>query len=45
MPQCNHEKEDTHIIVHVRDSLEGGDKSVMVHIVDTDVIVLPIGHL
>ena len=44
MSQCDHEEADTRIIVHVKDSLERGDRCVMVRTVDTDVVVILIGQ-
>ena len=44
MPQCNHEEADTRIIIHVQDSLQRGSNTIMVCTVDTDIIVILIGH-
>lgn len=45
MGQCNHEEADTRIVVHVRHALEGGNESILVRTVDTDVIVILAGKL
>ena len=37
-------RQDTCIIVHIKDSLERGDRCVMVRTVDTDVVVILIGQ-
>ena len=44
MSQCNHEEADTRMIIHVQDSLETGNNIILVRTVDTDVIVLLVGH-
>ena len=44
MPQCNHEEPNTRIIIQVEDSLQRGTNTIMIHIVDTNIIVLLIGH-
>ena len=44
MSQCNHEEADTRIIIHVQDSLQRGSNTIMVRTVDTDVVVLLVGH-
>ena len=44
MPQCNHEEADTRIIINVQDSLQRGTNTIMIRIVDTNIIVLLIGH-
>ena len=44
MSQCNHEEADTRIIIHVQDSLQRGSNTIMVQTVDTDVVVLLVGH-
>ena len=44
MSQCNHEEADTRIIIHVQDSLQRGSDTIMVRTVDTDVVVLLVGH-
>ena len=44
MPQCNHEEADTRIIIRVQDSLQRGTNTIMIRTVDTDIIVLLIGH-
>ena len=43
MGECNHEKADTRIVVHVRHALERGAESVLVRTVDTDVVVILVG--
>ena len=44
MRGCNHEEADTRILVHVKDALAkgggGGERSVLVRTVDTDVLVI-----
>ena len=40
MRSCNHEEADTRILVHVRDALDKGGRSVFVRTVDTDVLVI-----
>ena len=44
MPQCNHEEADTRIIIRVQDSLLRGTNTIMICTIDTDIIVLFIGH-
>ena len=41
---CNHEEADTRMLVHVKDALEKGARSVLVRTVDTDVVVLLIAE-
>ena len=36
---CNHQKADSRLLVHVRDAVERGAKTVMIRTVDTDVVV------
>ena len=40
MRSCNHEEADTRILVHVKDALAKGARSVLVRTVDTDVVVI-----
>ena len=44
MRSCNHEEADTRILVHVRDALDKGGRSVLVRTVDTDVLVILIAQ-
>ncbi|KXJ25043.1 hypothetical protein AC249_AIPGENE29235 [Exaiptasia diaphana] len=44
MPNCNHEEADTRLLAHVADALQRGSKEVSVRTVDTDVVVILIGH-
>jgi len=44
MRSCNHEEADTLILVHVKDALDKGGKSVLVRTVDTDVLVVLIAQ-
>ena len=37
---CNHEKADTRIVVHVLHALKQGKQTIYVHTVDTDVVVI-----
>ena len=39
---CSHKEADTHLFVHVADAVRKGFQKVMVHTVDTDVLVLAI---
>ncbi|KAJ3599931.1 hypothetical protein NHX12_033885 [Muraenolepis orangiensis] len=39
MLPCNHEEEDTRIMIHQLDALEHGSSPCLVHTVDTDVVV------
>ena len=43
MPNCNHEEADTRIIVHILHALNQNMKSVMVHNVDTNIILHLVG--
>ena len=43
MDSCNHEEADTRMVVHVWHTLEQGASRVLVHTVDTDVIVILAG--
>ena len=44
MPECNHEEADTRIVVHVLHAIQVEQaKSVLVRIVDTDVVVILVG--
>ena len=45
MPNCNHEKTDTRIVVHILHALNQNMKSVMVHTVNTDIILNLVGAL
>ena len=40
MRSCNHEEADRRILVHIRDALDEGGRSVLVRTVDTDVLVI-----
>ena len=40
MRSCNHEEADTQILIHVKDALDKGARSVLVRTVDTDVLVI-----
>lgn len=42
--KCNHEEADTRIILHILYVLQDGHSNVLVRTVDTDVVVLLIGH-
>ena len=44
MANSDHEEADTRIVLHVHDSLERGSRKIMIRTVDTDVIVILIGH-
>ena len=44
MANSDHEEADTRIVLHVYDSLERGSRKIMIRTVDTDVIVILIGH-
>ncbi|KAL9968946.1 hypothetical protein ACROYT_G021098 [Oculina patagonica] len=44
MQSCNHEEADTRILVHVKDALAKGGRSVLVRTVDTDVVVILIAQ-
>ena len=44
MRSCNHEEADTRILVHVKDALDKGGRSVFVRTVDTDVLVILIAQ-
>ncbi len=49
IPNSDHEEADTHIMLHVNDSLERGFQEIMICTVDTDVdtdvVVILIGKL
>ena len=42
MAPCSHEEADTRLFVHVADAVRKGSQKVMVHTVDTDVVVVAI---
>jgi hypothetical protein len=42
---CSHEEADTRMLIHVKDAMNCGFKSVMIRTVDTDVIVLAVAHI
>ena len=42
---CNHEKEDTMIVVHVLHALKQGEQTIYVHTIETDVVVIIAGML
>ena len=44
MRSCNHEEADTRILVHVKDALAKGGRSVLVRTVETDVLVILIAQ-
>ena len=39
---CNHEEADTHIMLHVKDTVQTGMRQIMIRTVDTDVVVIAI---
>ena len=41
---CSHEEADTRMLLHVKDAMNYGFKSVMIRTVDTDVVVLAVTH-
>ena len=43
MPNCNHEGTDIRIVVHILHALNRSMKSVMVHTVNTDIILNLVG--
>ena len=45
MRSCNHEEADTRILVHIKDALAKVGRSVLVHTVDTDVLVILIAEI
>ena len=42
--QCDHEEADTRIVIHALHSLREGAKTVLVHTVDSDVVVILMTH-
>ena len=42
---CNHEKADTRIVVHVLHALKQGKQAIYVHTVETDVVVIIAGMI
>ena len=44
MNDCNHKEADTWIVVHVIDSLEKEFNKILIHTVDTDIIVILMGY-
>ena len=40
MPDCSHEEADTRIVVHVRDAIRKGMKSICIRTVDTDILII-----
>ena len=44
MTTSDHEEADTRIVLQVHDSLERGSRKIMIRTVDTDVVVILIGH-
>ena len=42
--ECTHEEADTRVMVHLLHAIENGSASVEVRTVDTDIVVLLIGH-
>ena len=45
MATSEHEEVDTRIVLLVHDSLERGSRKILISTVDTDVVVILIGHL
>ena len=43
MPRCDHEEADIKIVIHLKDALDKGCSTCLVHTVDTDVVVILIG--
>ena len=43
MTNCKHEEADTRVVVHILNALEQVMKSVQVHTVDTDVVIILAG--
>ncbi|CAB4016123.1 Hypothetical predicted protein, partial [Paramuricea clavata] len=43
MHSCNHKEADTRVVVHILHALEHREKTVLVHTVDTDVVVNLVG--
>ncbi len=44
MPECSHEEADTRIVVHIRHAVQTEQtKTVLVRMVDTDVVVILVG--
>ena len=41
---CSQEEADTRMLLHVKDAMNCGFKSVMIRTVDTDVVVLAVAH-
>lgn len=44
MLECTHEEADTRIIIHLLHALEAGSRKIKVRTVDTDILVILIGH-
>ena len=44
LQSCSHEEADTRMLLHVKDAMNCGFKSVMIRTVDTDVVVLAVAH-
>lgn len=44
MADSDHEEADTQIVLHVKDSLQRGANKILIHTVDTDVVVILIGQ-
>ena len=44
MPECMHEEADTRILVHLQHALQAGFRRIRVRTVDTDILVILIGH-
>ena len=44
METCTHEEANTRIMVHILHAIQQGAKKIMVRTVDTDVLVILIGH-
>lgn len=44
MRRCNHEEADMRILLHIKDALDKGGRTVLVHTVETDVLVIIIAQ-
>ena len=42
---CSNEEADTRMLLHLKDTINSGFKTVMIRTVDTDVVVLAVAHL
>ena len=43
MQACNHKEGDARILIHLQDALNNGATTCLMHIVDTDIIVIIAG--